>query len=469
MTIALVCGISVTASAATLTVDNTTDAAAMFACTAAPNDCSLRGAIRAAASGDKIDFDGAVFAGSRTIQLPNGRLVINKSLTITGTGADRLTIQNTKARGTASNVFYIDSAAVNLSGMTITGGNESDGTAGGIDNSGLSTTITNCVISNNTGGIGGGISNNRNLTLLNSTVSGNTATDNFFSGGGIYFPGGTMTITNSTISGNTGTGTGTNIAGGIFVAGTLTITNSTITNNTAPAGANNASGIVNSSYGTATLRNTIVAANVNNGSVPDLTGAFTSSGFNLIGNPGEAIGLIASDQRGNSTTPLAPKLDPTLQLNGGTTPNHALLAGSPAIDKGNSFGLTTDQRGLTRPFDNPGITNATGGDGADIGAFEVQAAPTAATVSVGGRVMTSEGRGIRNVVIRLTDSEGNVRTAISNSFGYYRFNDVEAGATYILTASGKRFSFSQPSQVLNVNDETEEVNFIANPIKRFGM
>ncbi len=96
-------------------------------------------------------------------------------------------------------------------------------------------------------------------------------------------------------------------------------------------------------------------------------------------------------------------------------------------------------------------------------------APTAATVSVGGRVMTSDGRGIRNVVIRLTDSEGNLRTAISNSFGYYRFNDVEAGATYILTATGKRFSFSQPTQVLNVNDETDEVNFIANPIKRFGM
>jgi len=97
------------------------------------------------------------------------------------------------------------------------------------------------------------------------------------------------------------------------------------------------------------------------------------------------------------------------------------------------------------------------------------AAATAATVSVSGRVMTSDGRGIRNVVIRLTDSQGNLRTAISNSFGYYRFNDVEAGATYILTATGKRFSFSQPSQVLNVNDETDEVNFIANPIKRFGM
>ena len=97
------------------------------------------------------------------------------------------------------------------------------------------------------------------------------------------------------------------------------------------------------------------------------------------------------------------------------------------------------------------------------------AGTTAATVSVGGRVMTSDGRGIRNVVIRLTDSEGNVRTAISNSFGHYRFNDVEAGATYILTASGKRFSFSQPSQVLNVNEETDDINFIGNPTRRFGM
>jgi len=106
------------------------------------------------------------------------------------------------------------------------------------------------------------------------------------------------------------------------------------------------------------------------------------------------------------------------------------------------------------------------GNNQSIARTTVTTTPTAATVSVSGRVMTASGRGIRNVVIRLTDSEGNLRTAISNSFGYYRFNDVEAGATYILTATGKRFSFSQPSQVLNINDETDGVNFIGSPFNR---
>jgi hypothetical protein len=49
----------------------------------------------------------------------------------------------------------------------------------------------------------------------------------------------------------------------------------------------------------------------------------------------------------------------------------ALRSGSPALDKGNSFGQTTDQRGSARALDDAAISNASGGDGADIGAFEV--------------------------------------------------------------------------------------------------
>lgn len=61
-----------------------------------------------------------------------------------------------------------------------------------------------------------------------------------------------------------------------------------------------------------------------------------------------------------------------MQNNGGATPTHALGVGSIAIDKGKSLTLTTDQRGETRPCDDAGIANAAGGDGADVGAFEVQ-------------------------------------------------------------------------------------------------
>src|SRR6476646_2670141 len=67
-----------------------------------------------------------------------------------------------------------------------------------------------------------------------------------------------------------------------------------------------------------------------------------------------------------------------LQDNGGSTPTHGLLAGSPAIDKGNTS-LTKDQRGFPRPIDDPNSVSG-GGNNSDIGAFEFQTAtptPTA--------------------------------------------------------------------------------------------
>ena len=91
---------------------------------------------------------------------------------------------------------------------------------------------------------------------------------------------------------------------------------------------------------------------------------------------------------------------------------------------------------------------------------------TAATVSVSGRVVTQAGRGISGVQLSLTDSNGQTRTAVSTSFGYYHFDAVRTGETYILSANGKHYTFSQPLQVLNINEETDEVNFIANSEKK---
>ncbi len=71
-----------------------------------------------------------------------------------------------------------------------------------------------------------------------------------------------------------------------------------------------------------------------------------------------------------------------------------------------------------------------------------------------------------NVRLSLTDSSGQVRTATTTSFGYYRFDAVQAGETYILSARGKHYTFSQPLQVLSVNEEANEVNFIADSEKR---
>jgi Carboxypeptidase regulatory-like domain len=87
--------------------------------------------------------------------------------------------------------------------------------------------------------------------------------------------------------------------------------------------------------------------------------------------------------------------------------------------------------------------------------------PTAASVSVVGRVLTSSGRGIRNVRITLTASSGEIRTVISSSFGYFRFNEVLAGETYIFSVFAKRYTFKQPTLVVSVNEDLTDLNFVA--------
>ena len=88
-------------------------------------------------------------------------------------------------------------------------------------------------------------------------------------------------------------------------------------------------------------------------------------------------------------------------------------------------------------------------------------APTAAGVSVSGRVTTPNGNGLRNAIITLTDSTGNVRTARTGTFGYYRFDDIEAGQTVVINVTSKRFHFTP--RVISVTDELTGVDFTALP------
>ena len=105
----------------------------------------------------------------------------------------------------------------------------------------------------------------------------------------------------------------------------------------------------------------------------DIAGNFVSEGFNLIstgsGSAGFTNGILA-DQVGDDTNQINLQIAP-LQMNGGLTPTHALLPGSPAIDQGNSFGIRLDQRHHPRRHDYSSIANSSGGNGADIGAFEL--------------------------------------------------------------------------------------------------
>lgn len=85
----------------------------------------------------------------------------------------------------------------------------------------------------------------------------------------------------------------------------------------------------------------------------------------------------------------------------------------------------------------------------------------AANVSVGGRVMTDKGgSGVSRATVMLTDQNGVTRTAMTNSFGYFRFDEVEPGQSYVFTIHHKLYQFG--SQVVTIN-EASELNFTAFP------
>jgi uncharacterized delta-60 repeat protein len=85
-------------------------------------------------------------------------------------------------------------------------------------------------------------------------------------------------------------------------------------------------------------------------------------------------------------------------------------------------------------------------------------APTASNSSISGRVFTSNSRGLMNASVSLTDSNGITRTARTNSFGYYRFNEIESGQIVVIAVKSKRYQY-QP-QVISVDENLTEVNFM---------
>ncbi|MDQ3799695.1 MAG: carboxypeptidase-like regulatory domain-containing protein [Acidobacteriota bacterium] len=85
-------------------------------------------------------------------------------------------------------------------------------------------------------------------------------------------------------------------------------------------------------------------------------------------------------------------------------------------------------------------------------------APTAASVTVSGRV-TANGRGVANAIVTYAGETGERKSAITNAFGYYRFEEVPAGQTYVFNVVSKRYTF--PSRAVTVSEELSELNFEA--------
>jgi len=97
------------------------------------------------------------------------------------------------------------------------------------------------------------------------------------------------------------------------------------------------------------------------------------------------------------------------------------------------------------------------------GFWQGDLAASAALVTISGSVTTADGRGIRNVRVSLTDQSGNVRNALTSAFGYYRFDDIEAGQTVIIGVTAKRYLFANATRVVAVQDEVADVDFTAEP------
>jgi Metallo-peptidase family M12B Reprolysin-like/Calx-beta domain len=88
----------------------------------------------------------------------------------------------------------------------------------------------------------------------------------------------------------------------------------------------------------------------------------------------------------------------------------------------------------------------------------VQVGSTSAGVLVSGRVLTHDGRGVRNAVVTLTAADGSVRRVITSSFGVYRLEDVESGQTYVISALLRRYRF--PPRVVQVVDSIVDLDLI---------
>jgi CSLREA domain-containing protein len=385
----------------TFTVDSTADAVDALpgngVCATGGGACTLRAAV----------MEANALCGPDTIVLPAGKYVltlggINEDQARSGDldVLDALTIRGAGAATTVIDAGRIDRAletfggiVVTIRDVTITNGSlagnggavrnragltltrdivgQSTATeGGGVYNDGTLTLDATRVTGNVATQLGGGVRNARSLTVVVSTLDANRAVD-----GGALWNDLSVTLVDSTVSGNSASGEG----GGILNRGagaTVRANSTTVANNRADADGNGVGdgGGLSNQGGSVQLSNSIVAANIDSGGqAPDCRGGLSSLGYNLIQTPvGCTIGVFGSGDVYGANPQLSP-----LASNGGSTPTHALLAGSAALDAANpaapAGGTTceaTDQRGVVRPQQGR----------CDIGAYELQ--PPGATPTV---------------------------------------------------------------------------------------
>jgi predicted outer membrane repeat protein len=250
---------------------------------------SLRDAIANAGPGGTIVFD---LTFPDTITLTTGELLIQNDLTITGPGADLLTVARSSAGGTPPFViFEIVDGAVTMSGLTISNGDNSIAPYGGglHTQSFLPVTLTGCNFNNNRGVMGGGFGSEGQggATLTFCTFTGNSAS---ISGGAIYAAS-SVNVSHCTISANSATYAG----GGIATVDYMQVSYSTVSDNVLPSdpdpGTADGAGIYN--IGILYIDHSTIANNENgrgNGGGIRSQGPLTVSDSTLFGNTAKGDG-----------------------------------------------------------------------------------------------------------------------------------------------------------------------------------
>ena len=182
-------------------------------------------------------------------------------------------------------------------------------------------------------------------------------------------------------------------------------------------------------------------------------------------NPQVAIGNGGGDVIFNANNPGAIGFSVTSFMGGTVTAgnNIALVnvtftvaAGAPSGTTPITFTDTPARRKASGTDPNNPITQPTYATG-----LITISGATAAGATVSGRVVTADGRGIRNVQLTMTSSNGETRTVNSTAAGNFRFTDAAAGEIYIFTVNSKRYKFTQSSQTRSVTGDVSDIEFVA--------
>ncbi|MCB8947300.1 MAG: CSLREA domain-containing protein [Ardenticatenaceae bacterium] len=388
---------------------------------------------------------------SGLLTLNDGAITGNRSVaTIFGGGAlyvfQGQAVQNGGEISNNTAVYLGGAMEVRQGGFTMNGGsisgNSSGNWGGAIYNDIGTITITNGTLTNNYSALGGGAiatgADSQNL-VRNSVIYSNSvaSTEN----GGAILNTGTLTLTNVTLSDNFA-----NSGGGLHNQGSATLTNVTVYENTAVTNG----GGLHGNGGTLNVVNSIIAGNSAPTS-PDCAGTIVSGGYNLIQS---SSGCTVS---GSSTGNLSgnPQLA-ALALNGGSTLNHALGSGSPALDAGNNGNCAAnDQRGVTRPVDGNGDATAT----CDMGAFEY-----GIQLEIGDATVTEGDSGTVTASFIVTRS---LQTSGTDTVEYATVADSADGSDFTAVANTTlTFNPGDVNKTINIDvtgdtiDENDETFFV---------